>query len=133
VALEGSLMVLSDVLQCPLVIENKKLTGEARGTFTPDPAFSLPLHVRAVQFFAEEAVGVLCHVAGDLWVMAAHLDRTQVVSCFLIDASKLGAMAPNELLHSSMGIRDAVQALRPAIRASFVRKDKKWQALKLPK
>ena len=123
---------LADVMQLPLSYKDGKITGYRSGTFMPMPGVTLPLEIRAAQHFAGEVVGLIAFVMGDLYLMAGHMESTNVVSAFLIDASKL-SNKPEVLIHPKMDLRDVVGILKAGMVASFVHKAGKWSLLKLPK
>ena len=130
--LQLSINKLSDALQVPLKYENGYISGLSKMVFQPFPGFSMPITVDTRKLFMNEVVGIVFSVAGNLSIMASHFPKTGAVSMFLLDISKIGGMNPEGIIAKTMNLKQAVAAVRPAIVASFIWKDRKWSTLNLP-
>lgn len=131
-----SLNKIADALKVNLIYENGKVTGTADLAYCPLPGFEMPIKLTVHKLFANDAVGVLAHVVGDLYLVVSHFAKAGAVNVFLIDGNKLsmdGVKAPPMMFVSkSMTIKQVVGVLRGAIVASFIWKDRRWSVLKLP-
>lgn len=132
-----SLYKISDALGIPLLWDKGELSGRSEnGVFSPLPGLDFPILITAKKIFANDTVGVLAHVAGDLYVLVSHFYKTNSVSAFLIDGGKLsmdGVQAPPELFISKgMSLREVIAAVRVGVVSSFVWKNRQWEPLKLP-
>lgn len=132
------LSAIADATSVPLHYSSGVLSGSLKACFEPLPYLSLPVRVQAYKVFASEQVGVLFYVMGDLYMLVAFMPSTQVLSAYLVDSSKVPGTSRVSIpdvagyISKSMSLAQAVQALRPAIVASFLYREKKWSTLKLP-
>ena len=131
-----SLYKIADALGITLEYEDGKVTAQSTGTLPLLPLLDLTMPLKVNKFFANEVCGVIAHVVGDLHLIVSHYNRTNIVSVFIIDGSKLemeGVKTPPELfVTKSMSLKQVVNALRVGIVSSFVWKDRTWGPLKLP-
>lgn len=139
--MESLLYPISDALQMDLDYraKGKVLAGQMNRDVKLDKDVTFPVKLSAVASFVnkkEAQAGVLCHVAGHLYVLMCHKLDTRAVSCYLVDSSRLGLkrLQMVDCLPHGTTIREAVKQLRPGITASFSRKAMAadWQPLTLP-
>lgn len=134
--IQMSLNKIADTLKVTINYEDGKVSGETDLLYSPLPGLDLPVTVTVKKMFANEAVGVVAHVMGDLHLVVSHFAKTGAVNVFLIDGNKLsmeGVKAPPEMFISkTMDVKQVVSALRQAIVTAFLWKDRKWSVLKLP-
>jgi len=131
-----SLNKIADTLQININYEDGKVSGVTDMLYCPLPGLSIPVKLTLQKFFANETVGVVAHVIGNLYIVASHLNQTGVVNVFLIDGSRLEVVGvrtpPEALISKTMGIKQVVAALRGAIIKSYLWKDRRWSVLNLP-
>ena len=134
--IKTSLFKISDALGITLEYQDGKITAAETGTLPLLPLLDLTIPLKVNKFFANEVCGVIAHVIGDLHLIVSHYNRTNIVSVFVIDGSKLemgGVKSPPELfVASTMSLKQVVNALRSGIVSSYVWKDRQWGPLKLP-
>lgn len=135
-SIDLSLYKLADMLQVPLKYANGKLVGEVVGTLLTSVGLVIPLHIKALKLFSSDQTGVIFHIMGDLFVVAAHYPKLGGLSLFLIDGSKVSEgpkSDPSELISKGMGLKEVMDALRPGIVGAFHYNKQEWKKLTLPK
>lgn len=126
---------LSDVLGVPLVYIDGKLKGERTGIMPLPIGGNLPLTLKVVGFFINEQAGVLLHVSGYLYILAAINLSSEIVSIYIIDGEVYDfgeCSSPATILGTSMNLKTALSVLREGVVASFVWAHNKWVVLKIP-
>lgn len=135
-SIELSLYKLSDSLQLPFTYRDGKVKGSVERVVKTIVGLDLKVNLKAVKLFANEQVGILAHVMGDLSILVSHFPKTGMVSAYFINNNALymdDVKAPPELFISKkMSLKEVVGGLQSAIVASFYFKDG-WKPLKLPK
>lgn len=124
---------LSDLLQIPLTWAGGTLEGERTVQVTTTLGLDLPLEVKAVKLFAKDQVGVVVHIRGDLYMIAAHNPESNTVSAYLMDKSKLPDTKPVEkMIAPGCSLREVFNIYRSGIVQGFSWRGDKWKPLKLP-
>jgi hypothetical protein len=130
---QTSLNKIADTLRIQIDYANGEVSGSTKMQFSPVPGLTIPVTLKLLKVFSNDAVGVMAHVVGDLYLVASHFPKTATVSVFLIDKSSLGIQSsPDTLIHKSMTIKSVIGALRQGVAQAFLYKDRKWSTLKLP-
>lgn len=136
-SIDLSLYKLSDMLQVPLSYTKGKLVGEVVGKLLTSVGLVLPLHVKALKLFSSDQTGAVFHILGDLYVVASHYPKMGGLSLFIVDNAKLiervQCSNPADLITSSMGLKEVMDALRPGIVGAFHYNKQEWKKLTLPK
>lgn len=131
-SLQLGLYKLADAIQCPLGVTQKgKVIGGGEVVLPGD--IPLRLKVVPVAYFAHEQIGVVCRIAGDLYMVFSYYAQSSTVSCFMVDAGKLGDYVDGFEVKASDTLRVVLQKLTGAIVASYYYKNGMWKALSLPK
>lgn len=130
--IQMSLNKIADAIQVPLTYANGQVSGSAEMVYSPLPGIKLPVTLTIKGLFANQVVGVIGHVVGDLHIVVTHFYKTGVVSVFLVDGREWKDREPHEVITPLMPLTDVVAALRKNIVASFIWKDRRWSTLKLP-
>ncbi len=133
---QASLDKLADLLHLQLVYKGGAITGSAELAFSPIAGMAILLEVKVVKTFLHDAVGLIAHVGGNLYLVASHATTTGGVTVFLVDQLQLpgGEFAKEPFLHitKQMSLREVIDAVRGGIVASFLWQDRAWKELKLP-
>lgn len=135
--LQNSLNRIADVLQVPLAYSKSLgITGGGVVSIPMDGGKNLELKVRPRFLFNQEQVGVIFHVAGQLYVMVAFFEKTGALSAYVLDGSVLKegehVYPPEDFIRSNHSLRDVIGALQHSIKASYYRKEGCWKPLKIP-
>lgn len=135
--LQNSLNRIADVLQVPLeYTKGRGVTGGGIVSIPMGAGSTLDLEVRPRFMFNQEQVGVLFHIAGQLYVMVAYFEKTGALSAYVLDGSVLkekgSVYPPEDFIRSNYSLRDVIGALQHSIRASYYRKEGCWKPLKIP-
>lgn len=132
---------LADAAQVTLSLSKGAITGSnPRDIPTTLPGLKLRLSVGVEASFANDQMGVLLSLAGDLFVLIAHNDTKDggATSAFFIDGSKVKTASGNRTdvrlaLEWKKGLKETVTSLGSAVVSSFYRKTGgSWQPLKVP-
>jgi hypothetical protein len=128
---------IADATQVPLEYREGKVSGKASALYSPIPSLTLQFNLHAEKLFFNEQVGVLFHVMGDLYLLAAHFEKTETVTAFLVDGMAIDVdgiqVFPQDVIKKEFTLKQAVDTLKPGIVKSFIwdRADKKWNTMKL--
>jgi len=133
------LNAISDAVNVPMEYSSDSFYGLSRAFFKPLPYLAMPLRIQASKIFMTEQVGVLFHVAGNLYLLVAYNPATTILSAFLIDVTLMpdyvvgGTTNPlKDAITKTMTLGQVIGYIRPSIVASFLYREQKWSALKLP-
>lgn len=116
-----------------LTMNKKDVSGSATLTFDTPVGISVPLNPQVIKSFMSNGLGLLIHVAGDLYLIAYCLASNGVVSVYLIDGKGLTEEHLTKVVARSENLRAAVDTLRAAIVASFYWSGVSWSQLNLPR
>lgn len=130
--MELSLFKIADVLQLHLTVAGTNVTGKRTITIPLCAGFDFPVTITAKALFTKEQVGVLVHIAGDLYAVVAHYPKTGSVTMFLIDSSKVNRNV-EALISPRMSLQEAVASLGSSVVKAFHWSSNKWSVLRLPK
>lgn len=130
-----ALYKFADALHLDLKYEAGKVKGSTPIIIKTPLGLELKGTVKALKIFANETVGLLVHVMGDLYMVAAYYQKTGATTLFIVDGNKLsmdGVKSPPELFISgTMGLREVVDSIKPSIVGSFVWSSGVWKTLDL--
>lgn len=120
---------LSDTLRISLRYDNGKVKGSDVGTYQVAD-LGLPMVVSCKSFFFKTHVGVLVHVHGDLYIMAAWYPPTGATIACLINDGAFNGMASLSIPQDST-LAQALSIVKPGLIKAFVWQSKMWHPLEL--
>lgn len=129
-----SLNKIADTLKININYEDGVVTGSTPMIYSPLPGLEIPVTVTLKAFFANEAVGVMAHVVGDLYLVVSHVWKTGAVNVFMVNGAVFSnrGETPYDLIAKTMSIKVVVATLRKGITVAFLWKDRRWSVLNLP-
>lgn len=135
-SLDLSLYKLSDMLQMNLEYVAGKVSGFVSGVLKTPGGPDFPVTLTALKLFYGEQCGVICHVMGDLYILASHYPKLGGLSLFIINGARLSIdgvrCPPDKMISSSSSLSDIIKEIRPGVVAAYHYKGE-WKSLTLPK
>jgi len=124
------LQLIANALHMPLYYDGKTINGAMKGKLTTPIGLTIPVNLVVTDYFMKDEFGVLCDVIEDLGLLVALFPKSGALTLYLLDKSKIFS-APQLLISHRMGLRDAVQAIRPAVAAVFDFRGTRWISFSL--
>lgn len=130
--IEVSLFALTDATQVPLTYSKGTITGKANASVSLPTGLKLKLPITVKASFISTHVGVLLHVVGELYVVAAYYPPTGAVAVLLLDGSKIDG-GPESTIGATSDFVSIVDRLRPSITCAYARRGSEWNVLSIKK
>jgi hypothetical protein len=135
-SIRNSLKVFSEILDVELKIEHGDVVVDKEGKIKTPLGLDIPVKLEYLASFQSQQVGVVFKVVGDLGLMISHFPKTEAVSVFVLNLSKLTVggvkVEPRKVMKFSGSLRENIDILRVSIVGSYYVKDGKFCNLTLP-
>lgn len=103
-------------------------------TFSSTYGFKIPFTVEPLIKFGEKTVGLLFHVVGNLYMVAAYYPLSGAVSVYLIDKGALPEdRNPSTYISRNMELRDVIKSFGSAVVTAFYWGKDRWNPLAVPR